>query len=169
MRLLNLAVFAVVLAAAYSFTGTSGLVVTSSAFTANSFIPVKYSCEGQDINPPLKIAGYPAGTKSLALVLHDPDAPMKGGFTHWVMWNIEPGKDIPEQFKGAEHGTNSAKRTGYVGMCPPSGTHHYNFKCYALDTRLVLSPTTDMQALEKAMQGHIIAEGVLTGLYKKTK
>jgi Raf kinase inhibitor-like YbhB/YbcL family protein len=152
-----------------AFSISNGLVITSTSFTENGLIPSKYTCEGEDINPSLHIGNIPAGTKSFALILHDPDAPMQGGFTHWVMWNIDVKDDIAENFKGAVQGMNSAKKTGYMGMCPPSGTHRYRFNIYALDTKLSLSTKTDKAALEKAMEGHILSGGLLTGLYKKVK
>lgn len=143
--------------------------ITSNAFKNNSVIPSKYSCEGEGINPPLHISALPAGTQSLALILHDPDAPMKGGFTHWVMWNIKPNSAITEKFNNAPQGMNSARKLGYIGMCPPGGTHHYNFTAFALDTMLTLTTQTDKAALEEAMKGHILGESTLTGLYKKIK
>lgn len=151
-----------------SFT-EKGMVVTSGAFRNNSVIPVKYTCEGEDISPPLDISGLPQGTQSLALILHDPDAPMKGGFTHWVMWNIAPNTSINEHFNKAEQGMNSARKPGYIGMCPPTGTHHYNFTIYALDRRLTLPTQTDKAGLEEAMKDHILGQSTLTGLYKKIK
>jgi Raf kinase inhibitor-like YbhB/YbcL family protein len=152
-----------------SFSPKGGLTITSKDFTNNGMIPSKYTCEGADINPSLHIADVPAAAKSLALILHDPDAPVKGGFTHWVMWNIPINGEIPENFKGAEQGLNGTGKNGYKGMCPPSGTHHYHFKVYALDTKLNISANTDKTGLEKAMQGHILSEADLIGLYKKTK
>ena len=153
-----------------AFAQPRSLKVTSSAFQKNGNIPTKYTCEGEQVNPPLSITGIPPGAKSLAIILHDPDAPMDGGFTHWVVWNIDPStKDIPEGFKGAEQGLNGAKQAGYIGMCPPSGTHHYHFMVYALDTKLDLSKQTDKTELEKSMKGHILAKGDLVGLYKKIK
>lgn len=149
----------------YSFAQT----ISSSAFKNNGVIPAKYSCEGEGINPPLHISALPAGTQSLALILHDPDAPMKGGFTHWAMWNIKPNTAITEKFNNAPQGMNSARKIGYIGMCPPSGTHHYHFTVFALDTMLTLTTQTDKAALEEAMKGHILGESTLTGLYKKTK
>ncbi len=152
-----------------SFTNHTGLTVTSVSFKNNGLIPTKFTCEGEDINPALQIGNIPSGAKSLALILQDPDAPMKGGFTHWVMWNMPTDGAIPENYKGAEQGMNSARKMGYYGMCPPSGTHHYLFKVYALDTKPELPVSTDKAALEMAMKGHILAEGELTGLYKKVK
>ncbi len=143
--------------------------ISSTAFANNSSIPAKYSCEGENINPPLSISNLPAGTKSLALVVHDPDAPVKGGFTHWIMWNIKPETVISENYSGAEQGTNGTGKNGYIGMCPPSGTHHYHFIVYALDTRLNLNKSTNKADLEKAIQGHILAQEDLVGLYRKQK
>ena len=151
-----------------SFSNNSGLIITSTSFVNNGSIPAKYSCEGEEVNPPLLISNIPSGTKSLAIILHDPDAPVNGGFTHWVVWNIEPGDNkIPENFKGAEQGLNGAGQQGYKGMCPPSGTHHYYFRVYALDTKLDLNKKTNKASLEKSMHGHVLAKGSLVGLYKK--
>ncbi len=143
------------------------LAVTSTSFENNASIPLKYSCEGEQISPPLHVTNLPAAAKSLALILHDPDAARQGGFTHWVTWNIDTSGDIPEGFKGGNQGHNGAGKPGYIGMCPPSGTHHYHFMVYALDTRLNLDMNSDKAALEKAMEGHILARGELVGLYKK--
>jgi Raf kinase inhibitor-like YbhB/YbcL family protein len=143
--------------------------VTSTAFTNNGMIPSKYSCEGDNTNPPLAISHLPANTKTLALICHDPDAPREGGFTHWVMWNINPNEPVTENFKGATQGANGTGKPGYIGMCPPSGTHHYHFMVYALDTKLNLDKSTDKAALETAMKGHILSQTDLVGLYKKVK
>lgn len=151
------------------FTNKIKLTVTSTSFRDNGMIPGKYSCEGEEISPPLKITDIPADTKSLALIVHDPDAPVKGGFTHWVVWNIDIDGNIPENFKKAEQGLNGSKKRGYKGMCPPSGTHHYHFKVYALDTSLNIDINMDKPGLEKAMSGHVLEEGELVGLYAKTK
>lgn len=152
-----------------SFAARTKLVITSSAFIEKGAIPMQYTCEGNQMSPPLKLSNIPPRTQSLALIVHDPDAPMKGGFTHWVMWNIPVQEDIPENYKAAMQGLNGAGQIGYTGPCPPTGTHRYNFKIYALDTKLNLSDQTDKQALEKAMKGHILGEGTLTGMYKKIK
>lgn len=146
---------------------TDGLNITSPAFSHDELIPTKYSCEGIDVNPELNIASVPENAKSLALIMHDPDAPMDGGFTHWVMWNISTEGNIPEAYTGAQQGINTSGSTGYVGMCPPEGKHHYHYYVYALDTELDLPPSTDKQKLEQAMEGHILSEGRLTGLYQK--
>ncbi|MGZ3776685.1 MAG: YbhB/YbcL family Raf kinase inhibitor-like protein [Mucilaginibacter sp.] len=150
-----------------SFTSQTKLNVTSMSFTNNGNIPSKFTCEGTQASPALNITGVPSGAKALALILHDPDAPMPGGFTHWVVWNIATDGNIPEDFKGAEQGFNGAKKSGYIGMCPPSGTHHYHFKVYALDTRLTIDRNTDKAGLEKAMTGHVLGEGEIVGLYAK--
>jgi len=152
-----------------SVTNDKDLSVTSSAFLANSIIPAKYSCEGDEASPPLHINNVPTSAKSLALIVHDPDAQSPGGFTHWVVWNIDTTSDIPENYKGGSQGLNGAMLHGYKGMCPPSGTHHYHFMVYALDTKLDIDKNTDKHGLEKAMKGHIISHAELIGLYKKTK
>ena len=169
MRLLStFAVFAAFILC--SFACSTSLKITSSAFSDNGNIPMKYTCEGEQVSPPLNIAGIPSGTQSLALIIHDPDASMKDGFTHWVVWNIDPSTtSIPEGFDGADQGLNGTQKAGYTGMCPPTGTHHYHFKVYALDTKLDISKQTGKDGLEKAMKGHILAQGELVGLYKKNK
>jgi Raf kinase inhibitor-like YbhB/YbcL family protein len=145
------------------------LTISSPVFDANGMIPAKYSCEGAGINPALHLGKLPDGTKSLAIIVHDPDAAMPGGFTHWVAFNIDPMQDVPEDFKGGVQATNGGGKTGYIGPCPPTGVHHYHFMVYALDARLDLSGKTGKADLEKAMQGHILAQGDLVGLYKKMK
>lgn len=145
--------------------------ITSPAFIDGETIPGKYTCHGQDISPELKIEGIPPGTKSLALVMDDPDAPM-GTWNHWVMWNIPVSGDavvitegsVPE---GAVEGVNSWPRSGYGGPCPPSGTHRYFFKVYALDAHLSISPSSGKRALETAMHGHAIAKAELMGKYSR--
>ncbi len=145
------------------------LQITSSAFQNNGNIPREYTCDGKDINPPLMIAGVPQGTKSLALICDDPDAPV-GIWVHWVIWNIDPGvKEIKENTvpQGAVQGINDFRKHSYGGPCPPSGTHRYFFKVYALDTMLGISTNSTKADLEKAMKGHILGEGQLIGLYKR--
>jgi len=140
--------------------------LTSTAFQQNAFIPGKYSCEGENINPPLDIDHIPAGTKSFALVVDDPDAP-KGTWVHWVVWNISPSKHLKENHIPGIEGINDFHQHHYGGPCPPSGTHRYFFKVYALDTLLDLPGDTDKFKLEKMMHNHIIAVGELIGLYKR--
>ena len=146
----------------------TSLTVSSPDFQANAMIPAYFTCEGAGTSPALHIAGVPSGTKTLAIILHDPDAPHPGGFTHWVTWNIEPTlTDIARNFKGGVQGSNGAGNPGYTGPCPPTGVHHYHFMVYALDTKLAIDPASDKAALEKAMQGHILAQSDLVGLYQK--
>jgi len=155
--------------------------LTSSAFAQNADIPSLYTCEGSDQSPPLAWSGVPAGTRSLALIVDDPDAPdpaaPKMTWVHWVLYNLPPdtpgfaaGKSRPSDLPpGTREGRNDWQREGYGGPCPPIGRHRYVHKLYALDTVLpVLKPATKA-ALEKAMQGHILAKGELVGYYRKKK
>lgn len=142
------------------------LTVQSTAFSHGGHIPKKYSCEGDDINPPLEISGYPRETKTLALIVDDPDAP-RGIFDHWIAWNIEPNEAIAENANVGTSGRNDFGKIGYGGPCPPSGSHRYYFKVYALDTSLQLPSESGKKELEQAMQGHILASGELMGHYKK--
>jgi len=150
------------------------IVLTSPAFEDGGFIPPKYTCDGADISPPLRWQAVPDGTKTLALICDDPDAPL-GTFVHWVLFNIgaetreleeniPPNKTLPG---GAMQGRNDFGRIGYGGPCPPRGTHRYFFKIYALDTQLSLQPGIKKGDLLKAMQGHILAQGKLMGKYKR--
>jgi len=147
----------------------SSLTVTSSSFVENGLIPSKYTCEGIGVNPPIHIANLPANTQSIAIIVQDPDAAVEGGFNHWVACNIQPVADIPESFKGGMEGLNGAKKLGYIGPCPPSGTHHYHFMVFALDTKLKFDKSPNKEELEKAMKDHILSKGDLVGLYKKLK
>jgi Raf kinase inhibitor-like YbhB/YbcL family protein len=145
------------------------LNLSSPAFKHNGSIPSKYTCDGSDINPPLVIENVPLIAKSLALIVDDPDAPA-GTWVHWVLWNISPStNDFRENTfpQGAEQGMNDFRKRSYGGPCPPSGTHRYFFKLYALDTTLLLGQHTTKAALEKAMKGHIVAQSELIGLYKR--
>lgn len=151
-----------------TFIATSTLTISSTSFTENGVIPIKYTCDGDNLSPALHFQDLPKETVSIAIILHDPDASKAGGFTHWIAWNINPTIDIPENYKGGEQGTNDAQKQGYIGPCPPSGTHHYHFKIYALDAILTLDKNVNKTTLEKAMKGHILAKGELVGLYKKT-
>lgn len=144
------------------------LTITSSVFKQNEEIPEIYTCRGQGINPPLEISGVPSTTKSLALILDDPDAP-SGTFNHWLIWNINPNtQKIKEgQFpNGAVVGKNSSGQNNYVAPCPPSGIHRYFFKFYALDEMLNIAESSNKSDLENAMQNHIIAQGELMGTVK---
>jgi Raf kinase inhibitor-like YbhB/YbcL family protein len=143
------------------------LNVKSPVFENNKPIPSKYSCDGDEVNPPLTIEGIPPATKTLALVVDDPDAP-RGTFDHWIVWNIPPEGKIAENSVPGTQGLNSGGQQGYIGMCPPLGTHRYFFKVYALDAKLDLKPNaTHKKDLEKAMQGHILAKGEIIGLYRR--
>jgi Raf kinase inhibitor-like YbhB/YbcL family protein len=144
------------------------LKVSSSAFKANQHIPEKYSCDGQDINPPLTIEGIPQGAKSLALIFDDPDAP-RGAFDHWIIWNIPASyKTISEDSAPGVQGLNGMGGIGYSGPCPPPGKpHHYTFNVYALDVELALKDKSSKRDLEKAMKGHVLAEGKLIGLFSR--
>ena len=140
------------------------LRITSSAFQNKAVIPVKYTCDGDDVNPPLNIEGIPSEAKSLALIVDDPDAPM-GTWVHWVVWNIPVIERIEENSVLGVEGLNSFRRHSYGGPCPPSGTHRYFFKVYALDTKLNISPNSRKKDVKRAMTGHILAEGKIVGLY----
>lgn len=144
--------------------------LTSPAFNHGSQIPSKYTCDGEDINPHLVIQGVPPGTKSLALVVEDPDAP-GGHFVHWVLWDIPPEtKEIREHSApfGAVEGATNWGDGGYGGPCPPAGGHRYFFRLFALDTRLHLPATAGRGELDTAMAGHIVATTELMGTYART-
>ena len=141
--------------------------LTSPAFANNGDIPSKYTCQGLGINPSLTIGDLPMGTVSLALIVDDPDAP-KGGFDHWVVWNIPPTTStIDENSKPGTEGKNGAGETAYKGPCPPNGKHHYHFRIYALDAKLKLPDGANKAQLLAAMNGHILGRGELIGLYQK--
>lgn len=143
--------------------------LTSPVFETEERIPTEFTCDGQDINPPLNFDSVPSKAKSLVLIMDDPDSP-DGTFVHWVMWNIPAdSKGIEEdQMADSEvEGTNDFGNVGYGGPCPDSGVHRYFFKLYALDTKLDLPATTTKVELEEAMDDHIIEETELIGLYGK--
>ncbi len=148
--------------------------VTSSAFKNEGLIPAKFTCDDEDVSPPLQWDEVPQGTKSIALISDDPDAPM-GTWVHWVLFNLPPdtrelAEDIPPDRAlqgGAKQGTNDFGRIGYGGPCPPSGTHRYFFKIYALDAEIKLQAGVRKRDLLKAMEGHIIGQGQLMGKYKR--
>jgi len=150
-------------------TGMGPLLISSPVFKHNQIIPSKYTCDGADVNPPLLIGDTPPEAKSLALIVDDPDAPA-GTWVHWVLWNIAPKTtEIREGSvpSSAQQGMSDFRKHGYGGPCPPSGTHRYFFKLYALDTTLNLGPETTKAALERAIKGHIVAQGELIGLYRR--
>lgn len=145
------------------------MIITSPTFEQNKPIPERHTCDGLDINPPLQIKAVPDGTKSLAVIMDDPDAPVSI-WAHWLVWNIpSQTREINENSlpAGAVLGLNSWKRNSYEGPCPPSGIHRYFFKFYALDTTLNLSPATIKADLERVMRGHILAQAELMGTYKR--
>lgn len=148
---------------------TKPMHISSSAFKDNEHIPYQYTCDGKNTNPPLAITDVPAGAKSLALIVDDPDAP-GGEWVHWIVWNIDPSTtEISEHSvpPGAMEGATDFKKSGYGGPCPPDGMHRYFFKLYALDTKLDLQSSAAKAGLEKAMQGHIISHTQLVGLYAR--
>jgi len=142
------------------------LSVTSSSFGSSQLIPRKYTCDGEDVNPPLTVGGVPDGTKSLVLVIDDPDAPM-GTWVHWVVWNIPPADRIEENTVPGVEGLNDFGKHSYGGPCPPSGTHRYFFKLYSLDTKLSLPSNSRKKDVENAIKGHVLAKGELVGLYSR--
>jgi len=157
--------------------GGMAMKLTSTAFEDGGPIPSLYTCDDQGISPPLAWEAPPVATQSFALICDDPDAPGRT-WVHWVMYNIPPearslAADLPADATlpdGTQQGQNSWPRTGYGGPCPPSGTHRYIFNLYALDTPLDLEPdATDKAALLDAMEGHVLAEITLTGLYERQR
>jgi len=150
--------------------------ITSPAFTDSSMVPSKYTCDGQDISPPLEWKDVPAGTKSFALICDDPDAPI-GTWVHWVAYNISPNitkldenvKPEKESKNVMRQGNNDWSKIGYGGPCPPGGTHRYYFKLYALDNMLDLKSGPTKAQLLQAMKGHILAESQLIGKYTRQR
>lgn len=149
--------------------------LTSAAFEAGTEIPTQYTSEGKDLSPDLSWSDAPKSTKSFVLIMHDPDAPRTGGFTHWVVYDISPQTNrIEENVSNQEqipgvgtHGKNDASKLGYVGPAPPSGVHRYFFRLFALDSSLDLSPGATHKQVSAAMRGHILAQAELMGTYKK--
>lgn len=149
--------------------------LTSMAFAAGGKIPAKYTCDGDNINPPLEISDVPDGAKSLALIMDDPDIPEvvklrlgKNVFEHWIAFNIPPDTtQIPEGREVGTAGQNSSGKSGYTGPCPPDREHRYFFKLYALDTTLDLQDSTDKARLEKAMGGHILGQAEIMGTFSR--
>lgn len=142
--------------------------IKSPAFGPNQNIPAKYTCDGEGVNPPLEIAGVPEGAQSLVLIMDDPDA--AGTWVHWTLWNIDPATKVIEENSvpsKAIQGQTSSGQNQYGGPCPPSGTHRYIFKLYALDTKLNLPSYSTADNLTAALQGRILAESELTGLYNR--
>ncbi|MDR4508616.1 MAG: YbhB/YbcL family Raf kinase inhibitor-like protein [Candidatus Brocadiaceae bacterium] len=148
--------------------------VKSAAFDEGGMIPKKYTCDGEDISPPLSWSAVPSGTKSIALISDDPDAPM-GTWVHWVLYDLPANiQELPENIpslkmleNGAKQGITDFGTIGYGGPCPPGGTHRYYFKLYALNKKLDLKAGITKKQLLEAMKGHILAEGQLMGKYKR--
>ena len=148
--------------------------LTSPAFKEGGSIPSKYTCDAGQTNPSPALAwtDAPANTKSFALIMHDPDAPMAGGFTHWVLFDIQATtKQLPEGFQAGSvgvSGNSGFRRGGYGGPCPPSGSHHYHFMLSALDVpTLGLQPGATKADVEKAMEGHVVGKAETVGLYQR--
>jgi len=154
--------------------GGRTMKITSSAFNEGQMIPLKFTCDGQDISPPLEWDNAPGAAKSFALICDDPDAPM-GTWVHWVVYDIPPDmKNLAEDIRperelgrGIRQGKNSWPNIGYGGPCPPGGTHRYYFKLYALDTMLNLKPGATKEQLLQAMKGHVLEEAQLMGKYQR--
>lgn len=142
------------------------LEVTSEAFNDRTYIPTKYTCDGENINPPLFIKNIPLNTKSLVLIVDDPDA-LSGIWVHWLVWNIPPSSKIKERSIPGIEGMNDFRKQNYGGPCPSSGTHRYFFKVYALDDFIDLEQPATLADLEKVMSTHVMGFGELIGLYKR--
>lgn len=163
--------FAIALAAIASFAaGGAKMKITSSAFQEGANIPSKFTCDGANTSPPLQIADVPSDAKTLALITDDPDAP-SGLFTHWTVWNIpvQTGSIGEGNVPKGVQGINDFGKSGYGGPCPPSGTHRYYFKIFALDRDLDLPFGAKRDQLDAAMKGHVIAQGQLMGRYSRKK
>lgn len=147
----------------------STMEITSPVFSTGEQIPMKYTCDGENISPALQIKNVPDSAKSLALILDDPDAPA-GNWTHWIVWNIAPETLLISEGTapaGSVEGKNSWGKTGYGGPCPPSGIHRYFFKLYALDSSLSLPVGSDKAALQKEIEGHTLVTAELVGRYSR--
>lgn len=151
-------------------TTSSTMRITSLDFTDGAAIPARFTCDGGDAAPTLQIADAPAGAASFALIVDDPDAP-SGDFVHWLVWNIPPATAVltTPVPTGAVEGTTDFGAIGYGGPCPPSGTHRYFFKLYALDAELDLPTTARKPDLEQAMSGHVLAQAQLMGTYQRSR
>ena len=153
----------------------AGLTLTSPAFQNGANIPVQYTCDAAGISPPLAWSGVPAGTQALALVVDDPDSP-SGVFTHWVVYAIPPTADgLAENASksgmpgGVKQGKNSTGNVGWMGPCPPNGTHHYLFRLYAINVAPELAAGAERSDVDNVDRGHVLAETTLTGLYTRQR
>lgn len=150
--------------------------LSSSAFAQARSIPIRYTCDGENVSPGFTWRGAPVQTKSFALIMHDPDAPRAGGFTHWVLYNIPASiADLPSNLPQEEQiagkclqGKNDGGTIGYVGPCPPAGTHRYVVRLYALDEELNLKAGASHRQLQEAMRGHVLMQAEMTGTYART-
>jgi Raf kinase inhibitor-like YbhB/YbcL family protein len=143
--------------------------IESPAFKNNGLIPVDYTCDGRNVSPPLTVSDVPEGAKSMALIVDDPDAPA-GTWVHWTVWNIKPGiSGIPENSCPADsvEGLNDSGSSGYGGPCPPTGTHRYFFKLYALNSELDIDSSARAADIEREIRGKIIEKAELIGLYMR--
>jgi Raf kinase inhibitor-like YbhB/YbcL family protein len=144
---------------------TATFTLSSSAFRAGGRIPKVYTCDGRNVSPPLRWNAPPAGTKSLAILMDDPDVP-SGPFLHWIAWDIAArARTLAVGAKGLREGRNGAGRRGYTGPCPPSGTHHYVFRLYALKAPVKLTPGASRDAFERALRGKVLGTARLVGRY----
>ncbi len=156
--------------------GGNAMEISSSAFAEGTNIPKKYTCDAENVSPPLAFRGLPAGVQTLALIADDPDAPA-GTWVHWVVFNLPAqAEGLPEGVpagatiaSGGQQGTSSFNKSGYGGPCPPSGSHRYYFKLYALDNRLDLTASARAKDVQAAMQGHILAQAQVMGRYQRSK
>lgn len=161
-----LAFFVMAIAVEARETGGVTMRISSPEFEDNTFIPAKFTCQGRNINPELLIEGVPEAAKSLVLIVDDPDA-SGGVWVHWLIYNIPVMPLIKEDSVPGEQAINDFRRKDYGGPCPPSGTHRYFFKLYALDTELELPQNAGKGELERAVEGHILDKAELVGLYKR--
>ncbi|WP_205510592.1 YbhB/YbcL family Raf kinase inhibitor-like protein [Longitalea arenae] len=149
-----------------TFRDIAHLHISSPEFLSNELIPSRFTCDGANVNPPLEIHDIPSGAKSLALIMDDPDAPIRP-WVHWLAWNIPVSSHIKENTCFKEMGVNDFRQNKYGGPCPPYGVHRYYFKVYALDTQLKLPHECSRNELERAMNGHVLAYGELVGRYMR--
>jgi Raf kinase inhibitor-like YbhB/YbcL family protein len=145
----------------------AALEITSDAFEEGGTIPSRHTCDGENVSPRLSFAGAPERTRSLAVVVDDPDAPV-GTFTHWLAWGIDPSAaGLDEGQAAPREGCNGFGTTGYAGPCPPHGRHRYFFRLHALDTELNLEPGADRDQLDRALDGHVLETAELVGGYER--
>jgi Raf kinase inhibitor-like YbhB/YbcL family protein len=150
--------------------------IASPAFEDGRPIPSKYTCDGENVSPPLEWSDVPTRARSVALICDDPDAPKKD-FVHWVVYNVPPDRTaLPEHVKpserladGGSQGKNDFGKVGYGGPCPPSGTHHYRFTLYAVDTELKVPPSSTRQEVMTALKNHVLDTAQLTGVYHRAR